>query len=314
MKKITFIIPLFFLVTACNSNEQDLSEQSTDDEIGWIEQGDSELHEEPSVSFNNNLLKFPEGNIKFTSQALSEIYDEQQTVAIEFDYTNVTDQPQKLDFILWDYIHAKQNLGDVTVPLAQLVVQDDSPYYEKAKAFDAEVNPGATVSTAVVIIVEDETKPFFFEFTDTSGQIVGEKEYSFKEEVKNKDHNIEKNTKNDEQKTVATTSLTNEEEDENEKSKSFEKAQDYLNKEGFNLWGYEEHLYSSPLSSGVAQMLWIATQSKEEAEFVRANYYPILKEASNYFEDVEILLETQEGNDDIFLIAENGEITYSIID
>lgn len=98
---------------------------------------------------------------------------------------------------------------------------------------------------------------------------------------------------------------------DDEKNATFERAVEFLAANGFFLGGADDFLYSEPNTSGLSQSLFLATQSNDEDGFLSSQVYPIFEEASLYFTDIEIWL--HDLNREVILIAENGVITYSII-
>ena len=96
-----------------------------------------------------------------------------------------------------------------------------------------------------------------------------------------------------------------------ERERVFRLAEDVLSNSGFFLGGTHDYLYSKPNTSGLSQALFLATQSNDEDGFLSSKIYPVFEEASSYLTDIEIWL--HDFNDEVILIAENGAITYSVV-
>ena len=92
---------------------------------------------------------------------------------------------------------------------------------------------------------------------------------------------------------------------------NFQTATDYLSGYGFFLGGADSFLYSNPITSGLSQALWFATESNDEDGYLSDTIYPIFEEASLYVEGTEIWLHSIDN--ELILIASDGEIIYSIV-
>ena len=97
-----------------------------------------------------------------------------------------------------------------------------------------------------------------------------------------------------------------------ERERTFQLAENLLSNSGFFLGGTHDYLYSKPNTSGLSQALFLATQSNDEDGFLSSKIYPVFEEASSYLTDIEIWL--HDFNEEVILIAKNGEIIYSIVD
>lgn len=181
------IVPLFFLVSACESKSRSVESVDIPDESSfessseltqaeWIEQNvpESELF---TVTYENDVLTTEYGTFEFKESKYVEAADSSPTVVVRFDYTNTTDENQNIESVIWNHFDGKQIFENTTEPTGYLIMYEEDPFYDEYYNTQVEVNPGATVPAAYGITLNDTSAPLTLDFIDEFGDVIGSKEF-----------------------------------------------------------------------------------------------------------------------------------------
>ncbi|MDB7101891.1 DUF5067 domain-containing protein [Enterococcus mundtii] len=180
------IVGIFFMVTcvmglsACNNSKAEKNVNDSIDKISTAESTTLNVAESSAqdlVTYSDGKLTTPEGIISFTSSSEDMSLDGSKAITILFDYQNTTDVNQSVEYIVWDYLNAKQILDATTESLHPLMMDEESSNYDAYNNTQVEVNPGAIVSCAYAYILVDNTKPLTLDIEDGNNNVIGTREY-----------------------------------------------------------------------------------------------------------------------------------------